>query len=344
MNISSPFVAAYFYNMLKLFGANSLPFKALSLFVALVIFAIVLAIFISVFAYVFGWLERKIIARAQARHGPTYVGPFGILQNLADVIKLFSKENIMPATADRPLMATALPIMLAVFVLILAFIPFSSGFVGIGTSLGLLAVFILLSFSPLLLFLAAWASGNKFSSISAQRAATVVVSYEVPMLISVLAVVMMAGSFNLSTIVQSQSHYWYALLMPIGFVVFFIVLLADLERTPFDMTEADSELIAGWLNDYGANYYGLALFLDYTRMFVGTLLVSLLFFGGWLGFSSMPQILNLMIKVVLITIFIMFIRASLVRMKINHILRLGWLYLMPLSIINLLITFIVFIK
>ncbi|MGC8670015.1 MAG: complex I subunit 1/NuoH family protein [Candidatus Micrarchaeia archaeon] len=344
MYITSPYIASYFSYFGRIFASFGIYSTALALFAALVVFAIVLAIMIIAFAYMFGWLERKVIARAQARHGPTYVGPFGILQNFADVIKLFSKENIVPENADKPIFNTTLPIMLALFVFMLAFIPFSNSLVGIGTSLSLLAVFVLLSFSPLLLFLAAWSSGNKFSSISAQRIASVVVGYEVPLLLSIVGVVMLANSFSLSSIVAAQHSYWFALLMPIGFIVFFIVLLADLERTPFDMTEADSELIAGWLNDYGANYYGLALFLDYTRMFVGTLLISVLFFGGWLGFSALPGVVNLLIKVVFFTFFIMFIRASLMRMKINRILRLGWVVLMPLAVANLLITFILFIK
>jgi len=344
MYISSPFINAYFSYFIRLLGLQGQAGSAIALLISFIVFAILLAILIILFAYMFGWLERKIIARAQARHGPTYLGPFGILQNFADVIKLFSKENIVPANADKPIFKSVLPIMFAVFVLMLAFIPFSHGFVGIDTSLGLLAVFVLLSLSPLLLFLAAWSSGNKFSSISAQRIVAVVVSYEVPLLLSVLAVVMLAGSLSISSIVAAQQSYWYVLLMPLGFIVFFIVMLAEMERTPFDMSEADSELIAGWLNDYGANYYGIALFLDYTRMFVGTLLISVLFFGGWLGFSHVPQILTLLIKVVIFTFFIMFIRASLVRMKINRVLRLGWVYLMPIAIINLLITFVLFIK
>ncbi len=344
MQVSSPYIsyyASYFGRMLHLGGAYGV---VVSILLALVLFAIILSILIIAFAYMFGWLERKVIARVQARHGPTYLGPFGILQNMADVIKLFSKENIMPANADKPVFNLVLPIMFAVFVFILAFIPFTGSFIGVNTSIGLLVVFVLLSFSPLLLFLASWASGNKFSSISAQRATTVVVSYEVPMLLSVVAIVLMANSMSLSAIVRAQNPYWFVILMPLGFIVFFIVLLAELERTPFDMTEADSELIAGWLNDYGANYYGIALFLDYARMLVGTLLISVLFFGGWLGFGFLPPIANLLIKVVFFTFLIMFIRASLVRMKINHILRTGWLFLMPLAIINLLITFMVFIK
>jgi NADH-quinone oxidoreductase subunit H len=136
---------------------------------------------------------------------------------------------------------------------------------------------------------------------------------------------------------------WYAVLMPIGFVIFFIVMLAELERPPFDIREADNELIAGWLTDVGAPYYGLALFLDYTRMFVGTLLISILFLGGWNG-PVLPPFVWLMVKVVILTFFIIVIRATTVRMRLDRLLHFGWIYLLPLSVINLLISFALFVR
>lgn len=319
---------------------SSLP----SLLLSLVAFAIALGIIVGVFAYMFGWIERKVIARVQSRHGPTYVGKFGFLQNLADIIKLLAKENIIPDNADKPLFLFILPFVFAVFVIILSFIPFTSSFVGIGATLGLLAVFVALSLTPSLMFLAGWTSGNKFGSISAQRSIMISVSYEVPLILVVVSVAMLANSFNIGAIVAAQHNCWFALLMPLGLIVFFMAMLAELERPPFDLKEADSELIAGWLTDVSAPYFGLALFLDYTRFFVGTLLISLLFFGGWLGPSIMPPFVSLMIKVALLSLLIILIRATTVRMRIDRVLRLGWLYMMPLAVVNLLIAFILFIK
>jgi NADH-quinone oxidoreductase subunit H len=155
---------------------------------------------------------------------------------------------------------------------------------------------------------------------------------------------MLSNSLSLTAIVNSQNPFWYVLLMPIGFVVFFIVLLAELERPPFDLREADNELIAGWLTDASAPYYALALFLDYIRMFVGTLLITILFFGGWLGPSIIPAFVWLIVKVMILTVFIVLIRATTVRMRIDRVLRLGWEYLTPLAMLNLLITFIIFIR
>ncbi|MEM3841387.1 MAG: complex I subunit 1 family protein [Candidatus Micrarchaeaceae archaeon] len=324
-------------------GASSL-LSAFSLVIALIIFAIILGIAITLYVYLIGWGERKIMGRIHSRHGPTYVGKFGILQNMADVIKLLSKEHIAPDNADKPLFFFVLPITYAIFFIIFAFIPFNSASFGVGGSLGLIAIFALLSLTPLLMFLLGWTSGNKFGSISAQRSVMVMLAYEVPMLLVVASVAMLSGSYSLVSIVNSQSSMWYGILMPIGFFVFFVVMLAEVERPPFDMSEADNELIAGWLTDVSAPYYSIALFLDYTRMFFGTMLIALLFLGGWSGPSVLPQSFWLLAKVFILTIFIILIRVSMVRMKIGRVLRSGWLYLMPLAVINMLITFMIFVR
>ncbi|HVC58561.1 MAG TPA: complex I subunit 1 family protein [Candidatus Acidoferrales bacterium] len=346
MDISSSFVSTYFSLIHTLLSAylSGMPLTAISLLAALVLFLIMLSIVIIGFSYVFSYLERKIIARAHGRHGPTYVGPFGFLQNIADFIKLLSKESIVPFSAEKPLFTIMLPLLFGLFVVIMAFIPLTNSFVGINTSLALLAVFVLLSFSPLLMFLIGWTSGNKFSSISAQRSVIILVSYEIPMFLVVLSVAMMAGSFNFGTIVNLQSAGWFIIAMPVGLVVFFIVLLAELERPPFDLRDADSELIAGWLVEVSAPYYLISLMLDYTRVLVGSLLVSIMFLGGWLGPTIIPPFGWLMIKVALLTIFVMVIRATTVRMRMDRVLRMGWAYLTPLAVANLLITFMLFIR
>jgi NADH-quinone oxidoreductase subunit H len=346
IDISSQPVASYFsyfYAKLSTMVGGAL-LQPLSLLLALVAFAIIIGVVVGVFAYLFGWMERKVVARVQSRHGPTYVGKFGILQNLADIVKLLSKENIIPDNADKPLFLFILPLIFAIFVLILGFLPLTGSFVGINTSWGLLAVFIALSFTPLLLFLAGWTSGNKFSSISAQRSVMILVSYEIPLMLVVVSVAMLANGYGLGAIVAAQQSHWFVLAMPLGFVAFFMVMLAELERSPFDLREADNELIAGWLTDVGAPYFGLALFLDYTRVFVGTLLMALLFFGGWLGPAIVPGFVWLLLKVVALVLSIIIIRATMVRMKIDRVLKLGWLYLMPLAVVNLLISFILFVR
>ncbi len=341
-------VVTAFYNALSslLSPAISSPdvLGGVSLLLALVLAAAIIAVLFTLFTLVFAWIERKLVARAQSRHGPTYVGSHGILQNVADLFKLMAKENIVPDNADKPLFQAVLPALTALFIVLLAFIPITGAFVGIDSSLGMLAIFVLLSFSPLLLFLAGWTSGNKYASISAQRSVVMLVGYEIPLLLVVVAVSAFAGGYGMSAIVASQQRYWLALLMPLGFVVFFVVLLAEMERPPFDLREADSELIAGWLTDVGAPYYGLALLLDYTRILVGSLLVSELFLGGWGGTGNLPPFAVLMAKVAVVALAVIVIRATTVRMKLNRILRLGWVYLTPLAVANLLITFALFVR
>ncbi len=330
-------IYAYLHGYIPAIYANVLSFL-----ISFAVFAVILLILIVLFVYLFGWGERKIMGRMQSRHGPTYTGPFGILQNMADVIKLLSKENIIPNNADMPIFGMILPVVYALFVFTFAFVPITSTFVGINTSIALIAVFLVLSFMPLLLFLAGWTSGNKFGSISAQRSVIMLVSYEVPLILVVASVAIAAHGFSFMNIVSSQSHVWYAIMLPIGFVLFFIIMLAELERPPFDIREADNELIAGWLTDVSAPYYGLALFLDYTRMFVGTLLITLLFLGGWNG-PVLPPFAWTMIKVVILTIFIIVVRATTVRLTIRKLLRIGWLYLLPLAVINILASYIIFV-
>jgi NADH-quinone oxidoreductase subunit H len=346
LQTSSPAVSAYYgsiYGALasSLSGAG---LTAVSLLLSLIAFAIVISVICVLFCFVFAWAERKLLARSQSRRGPTYVGKYGLLQNVADFFKLISKESIIPDGADKPVFKAALPVLSALFTVLLAFIPLNGTFVGIGSALGLLAIFVILSFLPMLLFLAGWSSGNKYASVSAHRALVVLAGYEVPLMLVVAAVAMLAGSFNMGTIVGMQQHVWFAFAMPIGFIVFIIVLLVEIERPPFDLREADNELIAGWLTDAPASYYALSVTLDYTRLFVGALLVSELFLGGWNSIGAAPQFAVLIAKAVVVVLLVMLVRATTVRMKFSRVLRLGWLWLMPLAVVNLLVTFILFVR
>ncbi len=318
-------------------GSQSMLLQA----AGLLIYALLVVIMMSVFAYLFGWVERKIIAKAQYRHGPTYVGKFGILQNLADLVKLLAKEMVTPKNADLAtfLLAPLLLVSITVFVILL--LPFSPTLQASEFGLGLLAVFVLLGFTPILVFISGFASGNKFADVSAQRSVLMLLSYEIPTLMVVAAIALASGGYNISSVVSSQSHLVFAISMPIGLIVFFITMLAELERTPFDIKEADSELIAGWLTDISAPYYSIALLLDYSRMFMGSLIIALLFFGGWLG-PVLPPVVWLVAKATLISLAIIFVRVTTVRMRIDSVLRLGWRWLIPLSLINLVIAYALF--
>ena len=330
------------YSLVSTFNSWVSSTNILLNIIALIAYGIFISIILSVYDYFFGWAERKMIAKVQLRHGPTYVGKFGILQNLADVIKLLAKEHIVPDTADKFLYAIGLPAMMAISVLLVLVLPFSPYLQATNLALGLLFVLVLLSFIPLFLFVSAYSTGNKFADISAQRSVLMMLSYELPMIIVFASIALLSKGFNIAGIITAQSGTWFVWLMPIGFVVFFIAMLAELERPPFDFLDADSELIAGWLTDYSAPYYALALFLDYTRMLFGSLIIAILFFGGWSG-PILPPIIWLLIKAVIISLFIIIVRTTLVRMRIDRMLRFGWIWMLPLSLVNLIITYMVFI-
>ncbi len=171
----------------------------------------------------------------------------------------------------------------------------------------------------------------------------ILLSYEIPMIIVISTVALAANTYNLVGITNAQRGMYFALTMPIGLFVFFVVMLAEFERPPFDLREADSELVAGWLTDVSAPYYTLSLFVDYTRMLLGSALIAILFFGGWLG-PVMPSAFWLLAIIVIIAFFIVLVRISTVRMRIDRVLRLGWLWMLPLSLLNLALTFILFVR
>ena len=316
-----------------------LPYAA-----AIIAYAVAVLIITSVFAYIFGWVERKLIARMQHRHGPTYVGKYGIFQNLADLVKLLTKEYVEPDKADRLLMKLGPVLLLGMTTFLILLVPFSPTLQATNLGLGLLVLFTAISFFPLLVFIAGFSSSNKFADISAQRSVLMLLSYELPLIVVIAAAALLSGGYNISGIVAAQSKlFYFAIAMPIGLVVFFIAMLAELERPPFDLREADSELIAGWLTDFSGPYYALALFLDYTRIFLWGLLISLLFFGGWLGPPFLPGVAWLILKAFVIALFTVVIRATTVRMRIDRVLRLGWLWLLPLSLINLILAYMIFV-
>ena len=310
---------------------------------ALVIYAIIIFLILGVFGYMFGWVERKLIAKAQYRHGPTYVGKYGILQNFADLVKLFSKASLDLDNADSILYSTALPILISLTIFTVMLLPIFPSIQATNIGFGLLLVFVVIAFMPIAIFLSGYASGNKFADISAQRSILMLLSYEIPLMLVIAAIGLISKGYNLQNIIAMQSNAYYILLMPIGFAVFFIAMLAEIERPPFDLMEADSELIAGWITDMSPAYYALVLFLDYSKVFMSSLLISILFLGGWLGPAPIPGVVWLLIKAIIIAVIAVIIRATTFRMRIDRILRMGWLILIPLSLINLIITYIVFV-
>ncbi len=309
---------------------------------ALLIFAVVLQVVPMVLL-----AERKLLGRFQSRIGPNRVGPYGTMQPLADVLKLLSKENFTPGTAVPWLFALA-P-MIAVFTAIsaLAVIPFAPigawggdiGLYGIDVSIGILwaLAFGALAFYGLLL--GGWSSGSKYSFLGAMRAAAQLISYEVSLGLSLIGVVMMAGSLSLVDIVKAQDAVWYVLPQFVGFLIFTVAGFAETNRPPFDLPEADAELVAGYNTEFGGMRFGSFFMAEYINMIVIAGLAAAMFFGGWMGPGPAGlDPLWMVLKMLAIVVFFIWIRATMPRLRYDQLMSFGWKILLPLATLNLLVT------
>ena len=283
------------------------------------------------------WLERRLLALWQDRYGPNRVGPFGLLQVVADMIKVFTKEDWIPPFADKPVFIIAPAVIIVVTLLSFAIVPFAPGIAVIDLNIGVLFFLGMSSLSVYSVALAGWSSGSKYSLLGGLRSAAQMLSYEVFMGLSLMGVVMLAGSFNLREIVESQRHGWFALPQFIGFVVFFIAGIAETHRLPFDLPEAESELVAGFHSEYSGLKFGLFFAGEYMAITLISALTTALFFGGWLGPWFPPLVWFLIKTFVFIGIFIL-LRASLPRPRYDQLMAFGWKVCLPLTLVNLLVT------
>ncbi len=229
------------------------------------------------------WIERKVAARIQDRIGPNRVGPIGLLQTIADMIKLLSKEDITPTAADRVLYNAAPLVSFASVVLIWAVIPFTPFHYGVDLEIGALYFVAIASFGTLAIMVAGWASNNKYALLGAFRVVSLLVSYEVPLVFALLLPVMLAGSMSLLDIVNAQTGMWFVALSPLAFVIFYISSQAETGRAPFDLIEAESELVAGFNIEYSGMKFGMFFAAEFLHVFTNGILMALLFFGGWMG-------------------------------------------------------------
>ncbi len=284
------------------------------------------------------WVERRLLALWQDRLGPNRAGPFGVLIVLADTIKMFFKEDWVPSFADKKIFVVAPAIVVASVLMALAIIPFAPGIMIADLNVGLLFFLGMSSLGAYSIILAGWASNNKYSLLGSLRGASQLISYEVFMGLSLMGVVMLSGSFRLYDIVMSQQKMWYVVYQPIGFIIFFIAGLAETHRLPFDIPEAESELIAGYHSEYSGMKFGLFFIGEYLGIILISSLTVALFFGGWLGPAWLPPVLWFALKVfVFIGLFIL-LRASLPRPRYDQLLEWGWKVLLPLTLLNILIT------
>jgi NADH-quinone oxidoreductase subunit H len=283
------------------------------------------------------WLERRLLAALQDRYGPNRVGPFGLLQPLADTIKLFFKEDWNPPFADRPVFVLAPAIIVATVLLAFAVVPMGPGIGVVDLDVSLLFILAMSSLGAYSVVLAGWSSNSKYALLGGLRSAAQMVSYEVFMGLSLMGVVLLAGSFDLRRIVEAQSGMWFVVPQFLGFVAFTIAGFAETHRLPFDLPEAESEIVAGYHTEYSGMKFGMFFAGEYLAITLVSALISILFFGGWHG-PWLPGPIWLFLKTLFFLCFFILIRASLARPRYDQLMAFGWKLMLPLTLLNLLVT------
>jgi NADH-quinone oxidoreductase subunit H len=297
----------------------------------------VLVVMLSIAALLI-WYERRMLALWQDRYGPNRVGPFGLMQVLADMIKIFFKEDWIAPFADKWVFIFAPTIVVMAVLMGFAVVPFAPGIVVSDMNIGLLFFLAMSSLGAYSVFLGGLSSNNKYALIGSLRGAAQMVSYEVFMGISLMGVVLMSGSFSLVDIVNAQKNVWFVIPQFIGFVIFFIAGVAESHRAPFDLPESESELVAGFHSEYSGMKFGMFFVGEYLGITLISAMIATFYFGGWLGPGFLPPIVWFFIKTfAFITIFIL-LRAALPRPRYDQLMSLGWKVLLPLSLLNLLVT------
>ncbi|GIM45693.1 NADH-quinone oxidoreductase subunit H [Collibacillus ludicampi] len=286
-------------------------------------------------------LERKIIGYMQLRIGPNRVGPWGLFQTIADVLKLLLKEDIIPNKADKTLFAIAPIISYAPAFMVLAVVPFTASHLfTAGLDVGILYYIALSAISVIGIVLGGWASNNKYAIIGALRSAAQMISYEIPLAMSILGVVLMAGSLNIVKIVEAQKNFpyvWYVVPQILGFIVFLIAATAELSRAPFDLPESESELVSGYFTEYSGFRFAFYMLAEYVYLIAMSGLAAALFFGGWSG-PLLPGWLWYVIKAGAFIFLMFWTRATMPRIRVDQLMSFSWKVLIPLALLNLLLT------
>src|SRR5579859_5429662 len=317
--------------------------KDVATFVALLLGVVAVSTF-GLLWIIFGiWLERKFAGRVQDRLGPNRTGPYGLFQTFADLGKLLTKEDVTPEGADKVVFNIAPLLSVAAVLLIWAVIPFSKDWIGADLNVGALYFTAVGSFGTLAILLAGWGSNNKYALLGAFRVIAALVSYEVPMVLSILGPVLLAGTMSMQGIVNAQ-HIWYIFAIPITAVVFFTSSLAEIGRSPFDLIEAESEIVAGFNIEYSGMKFGMFFAAEFLHAFTISVLTAILFFGGWRGIGASVAgaggdalgFVWLFIKSVGLYLLVMLIRNTVPRIRIDHMMSLNWKILVPLSLVNLI--------
>lgn len=310
--------------------------------------ALLLLVVVTAFAYAM-LAERKILGWMQIRPGPNRVGPWGLLQPAADAAKLLLKEDLMPETADRLLYKLAPFISLVTAFSVYAVIPFGASRSGstwaIGNvNAGILFILAITSIGVYGICLGGWASGSKYPLLGSVRSTAQMISYELAMSLSLIGVLILAGTTSLDGIVHAQARWWFVLPQFVGFVIYIITAVAETNRAPFDLVEAETELVAGFHTEYSGLRFGLFFIAEYVNMLTVSCIATLLFFGGWnapFGLTAVPGVVWFVLKVAFFMFFYIWLRATLPRLRYDRLMAFGWKVLLPVATLNLVVTAIV---
>ncbi len=307
--------------------------------------SIVIIVLLTLAAYLV-WVERKLLGRMQARYGPNRAGQFGLLQPLVDLVKLVTKEDTVPEGASRGIFLFAPGVVAAVALLIFAVVPFGNAVTLWGKriplvitdlNIGLLLIIALSSISVYGIVLGGWASNSKYSLLGGIRGAAQMISYELPLGLSLIPVVMLARSFSLVEITDAQSRFPFILVQPVSFIIFFIAAVAEIKRIPFDLPEAENELGAGYHTEYSGMRFGLFFLGEYITMIILGSLVAVFFLGGWHG-PFLPPIIWFLLKIWVIVFILIWFRATFPRLRYDQLMNTGWKVLIPIALLNIIVT------
>ena len=312
--------------------------SSLIIFIDSLVAITVMLLLVFPIVMLFIWIERRFIARFQLRPGPNRCGPLGLLQPVADAVKILVKELIMPAKGDKLVHWIAPVLMFFAAFMVFAVFPIGKGRMGVFSDLniGILYVVAISSLAVIGIFMAGWGSNNKYSLIGAMRGVAQLISYEVPMVLSIVGVVLIVGSLQMSELVGKQTVP-FILLQPLGFLIYFIGAITELNRSPMDMIEADSEIVAGYFTEYSGMKFAMFYLAEYINTLAVAIIATTLFLSGWKG-PFLPVWFWFLVKVLAVFMFILWTRATLIRLRIDQVMAFSWKFLLPLALINVFIT------
>lgn len=307
--------------------------------ISLAVLAVIVFGFLSVMALFLVWWERKVAGHIQQRYGPMMTGWHGVLQTIADAVKLIQKEDIVPAAADRKVFFWAPVIVFVCSFAAYVVIPFGKGLIVADLNIGILYVVAITTFTIISLLMAGWASNNKYALLGGMRSAAQAVSYEVPMVLAVLGVVLVTGSMSMNDIVKSQSawagFHWNIIFQPLGFLIYIIAATAESNRTPFDIPEAEQELVAGYNVEYSGMKFAMFFLAEFVNMFTLSAVATTLFLGGWNG-PFLPSWVWFLVKTLGMVLIFMLFRWTYPRLRVDQLMEFAWKALVPLAFVNLI--------